>query len=222
MNSAEREAATANLLVASAKRGEPGAFDALVRRYRERIFALALHLAGSETEADDITQDAFLSAFRKLPEFEGRSEFFTWMYRLTVNRALDARRARVRRREAPIEPDDPRLERAVQVDSGGDPRRGAELRETYARVLTALDALPADMCTTVVLVSLQGLSNAEAAVVQKCSPGTIAWRLHEARGRIHAALARERTLRRATPVSPHLESLLTTAGFPLAFALPSK
>jgi RNA polymerase sigma-70 factor (ECF subfamily) len=216
MTNAQREAATATLLVDGAKRGDPRAFDALVRRYRGRIFALALHISGGESDADDITQDVFLRAYHTLHEFEGRSEFFTWVYRLTVNRALDARRTRARRSESCLEQDDPRLERAVQADAGGDPRRAVELRQTYARLLQALDALPADMCTTVVLVALQGLSNAEAAVVQGCSRGTIAWRLHEARGRLHAALAERRILaqpKRAT--SPHLEGLLAGAGFPL-------
>ena len=78
---AQREAATAALLVAQAKAGDAQAFDALVRRYRKRIFALALHLSGSECDADDIVQDVFVRAYRALPEFEGRSEFFTWVYR---------------------------------------------------------------------------------------------------------------------------------------------
>ena len=216
MTNAQREAAAATLLVAGAKKGDPRAFDALVRRYRGRIFALALHLSGGESDADDITQDVFLRAFDSLADFEGRSEFFTWVYRMTVNRALDARRARVRRSESSIEPDDPRLERAVQADSGGDPRRAAELRQTYARLLQALDALPPEMCTTVVLVALQGLSNGEAAVVQKCPPGTIAWRLHEARKRLHAAMAPHRLIaRKARETSSHLEMLLVGAGFPL-------
>jgi RNA polymerase sigma-70 factor (ECF subfamily) len=216
MTHAEREAAMATLLVDGAKRGDLRAFDALVRRYRERIFALALHISGGESDADDITQDVFIRAFHTLAEFEGRSEFFTWVYRLTVNRALDARRARARLGEASIEQDDPRLERAVRVDSAGDPRRAAELRQTYARLLRALDTLPAEMCTTIVLVALQGLSNGEAAVVQGCSRGTIAWRLHEARKRLHAAMAEGRIPaqpKRAT--SSHLEALLLGAGFPI-------
>lgn len=187
MTNAQREAATATLLVERAKGGDPAAFDALVRRYRRRIFALALHLSGSESDADDITQDVFLRAYHTLDRFEGRSEFFTWVYRMTVNRALDARRARARRSESSIE-GDPRIERAIEVDAHGDPRLAAELRQTYAQVLAVLDSLPAEMRTTVILVALQGLSNAEAAIVQKCSRGTIAWRLHEARARIQHAL----------------------------------
>jgi RNA polymerase sigma-70 factor (ECF subfamily) len=215
---AQREAATAALLVARAKAGEPHAFDALVRRYRKRIFALALHLSGSESEADDIVQDVFIRAYRALDQFEGRSEFFTWVYRLTLNRAFDAKRARARKREASIDEyiDDPRIERSIAVDAPHDPARAAELRQTYARVLRALDALPPAMCATVVLVALQGLSNAEAAVVQGCSPGTIAWRMHEGRKRLLEATADAppRKLQNQVQVSERLSRLLQDAGLP--------
>jgi RNA polymerase sigma-70 factor, ECF subfamily len=207
---AQHEGRTAALLVARAKAGEPHAFDALVRRYRKRIFAFALHLSGTETDADDIVQDVFLRAYRALDQFEGRSEFFTWVYRLTLHRALDARRARARRCESSIDEADPRIERALAVDAAGDPARAAELRQTYARVLRALDTLPPEMCATVVLVTLQGLSNAEAAVVQGCSPGTIGWRLHEGRRRLLEASAK--APKRSHVVSAHLARLLEEAG----------
>lgn len=213
---AEREAATAAYLVARAKAGEPQAFDALVRRYRKRIYALALHLSGSDSDADDIVQDVFLRAFGALDRFEGRSELFTWLYRLTINRALDARRTRARRSESSLEAiaeTDPRIARALEVDAHGDPRRAAELRETYARALQALDALPPEMKTTMVLVALQGLSNAEAAVVQRCPRGTIAWRLHEGHRRIVEAL--QKAPRPRKPLSEHLGRLLADAGMPL-------
>ena len=213
--SAQREAATAAHLVARAKAGEPQAFDALVRRYRKRIFALALHLSGSESDADDIVQDVFIRAFRALDQFEGRSEFFTWVYRLAVNRSLDARRASARRSESSIDMDDPRIERALQVDADGDPRRAAELRQTYARALRALDGLPPEMRTTVVLVTLQGLSNAEAAVVQRCSRGTIAWRLHEGRRRLLDATAPCKLALQKKGLSDHLGRLLEDAGLPV-------
>ena len=220
-SAAEREASIAALLVARAKAGEPRAFDELVRRYRRRIFALALHLSGSESDADDIVQDVFMRAFRALDKFEGRSEFFTWVYRLAVNRSLDARRASARRCESFINEEDPRIERALAVDAGGDPRRAAELRQTYARALRALDALPPDMRTTVVLVTLQGLSNAEAAVVQSCSRGTIAWRLHEGRRRLLEATAPRSggaPCKSTTPkkaLSQQLARLLEDSGLPM-------
>ena len=211
---AQREAATATLLVARAKAGEPQAFDALVRRYRKRIFALALHLSGSESDADDIVQDVFIRAFRALDQFEGRSEFFTWVYRLAVNQSLDARRTRLRRSESSIDGNDPRIERALHVDANGDPQRAAELRQTYARALRALDALPTEMRTTVVLVTLQGLSNAEAAVVQRCSRGTIAWRLHEGRRRLTEETAPSDVPAPKKGLSEALGRLLRDAGVP--------
>jgi RNA polymerase sigma-70 factor (ECF subfamily) len=207
----EREAATAAFLVARAKAGDPRAFDALVRRYRPRIFALALHLSGSESDADDIVQDVFVRAYAALDRFEGRSEFFTWVYRLTLNRAFDARRARARRREAAIDEYDPRIERSIEVDAPGDPARAAELRQIYVRVLRALDALPHAISATVVLVALQGLSNVEAAVVQGCSPKTIGWRLHVGRKQLLEAIAD--TLP-AAHLSERLGLLLREAGVP--------
>jgi RNA polymerase sigma-70 factor (ECF subfamily) len=212
MTNAEREAATASALVAEAQAGDQRAFEALVRRYRKRIFALALHITGSSSEADDITQEVFLKAYRALPQFEGRSQFFTWVYRMTVNRSLNSRRDRARRGEDTL--DDPRLELAVAVDSRSNPHREAELRQTYARLLRALDSLPIDMRTTVILVSLQGMSHGEAAVIQKVSDGTIAWRMHEARRRLHDAMAPEKLVR-PRALSSELARLLTDAGLPI-------
>ena len=194
MTNAEREAATATALVAAAKRGDQRAFDALVVRYRKRIFALALHITGSASEADDIAQDVFLKAYRALPQFEGRSQFFTWVYRMAVNRSLNVRRDRARRGEDTL--DDPRLELAVAVDARSNPGREAELRQTYARLLRALDSLPIDMRTTVILVSMQGMSHGEVAIIQNLSEGTIAWRMHEARRRLNEAMAPERRQRK--------------------------
>lgn len=208
MTRAEREAATANALVDAAKGGDRSAFEALVVRYRKRIFALALHIIGSSSEADDITQDVFLKAYRALPEFEGRSQFFTWVYRMTVNRSLNARRDRARRGE---DGDDPRLELAVAVDARSNPGRVHELRQTYSRLLRALDALPADMRTTVILVSLQGLAHGEAAVVQNVSEGTIAWRMHEARRRLNEAMMPEK-LQRKRELSADLARVLGEHG----------
>src|SRR2546427_10721370 len=130
MTHAEREAATASTLVSEAKAGDQRAFEALVRRYRKRIFALALHITGSSSEADDIAQEVFLKAFRALSQFEGRSQFFTWVYRMAVNRSLNAKRDPARRGEDTLA--DPRLQPAVAVDARNNPGRAAELRQNYA------------------------------------------------------------------------------------------
>jgi RNA polymerase sigma-70 factor, ECF subfamily len=182
-------------LVRRAQCGDRRAFGELVRRYRERIFALVLHLTGNESDADDITQEVFWGAYRALGQFAGRSEFFTWVYRIAVNKSFNSNRNRSRRGETPL--DDPRITKALAADAWGDPIRAAELRQTYSRLLVALDSLPPEMRTTVVLVALQGLSHGEAAVILDCPVGTIAWRIHKARTILQRALLSPR--RRLTP-----------------------
>lgn len=177
-------------LVARAKAGDRAAFGELFRRYRARIYALCLHLTGSRAEADDITQDTFFKAYRKLGDFEGRSEFFTWLYRIAMNRALNVKRDGARRPRVDI--DDPRVQDAVAVDAWGDPRRAAELGQLYTRLVGALDALAPELRTTVVLVAMQGLSHDEAAVVLGVAPGTIGWRIHAARKLLRTAVERPR------------------------------
>lgn len=186
LSEAQRRGAEAAELVDRAKSGDTAAFDELVRKYRDRVYALALTLTGQASDADDITQDAFLKAYHKLPEFEGRSEFFTWIYRITLHRALNAKRDRKRRRFVPL--DDPRLVAAVAVDSHGDPERAVQLRQRYRALLEAFDQLTPLLQTTVVLTTLQGLSYKEAAVVLETTEGTIAWRIHEARRKMQTYL----------------------------------
>jgi RNA polymerase sigma-70 factor (ECF subfamily) len=186
VSEAQQRGAEAAELVARAKAGDRAAFDELVRKYRPRVYSLALHLTGQASDADDITQDAFLKAYHKLPEFEGRSEFFTWIYRITLHRALNAKRDRKRRPTVPL--DDPRLVAAVAVDSHGDPERAVQLRDRYRALLEAFDQLSSLLQTTVVLTTLQGLSYKEAAVVLETTEGTIAWRIHEARRKMRGYL----------------------------------
>lgn len=192
---AERRGRQAAALVEAAKRGDQRAFEELVRRYRPRIYALALHLTGRPSDADDITQDAFLKAYAKLADFEGRSEFFTWIYRITLHRALNVKRNQGRRRTTHL--DDPRVAAAVAVDAPGDPRRALELQESYAHLLAGFDRLSATLRTTVVLTTLQGLSYKEAAVVLSTTEGTIAWRVHEARRQLKKEM--ERLQKEPTP-----------------------
>lgn len=183
---AERRARDADVLVAAAREGDPQAFDALVRRFRPRIYALALHLSRSASDADDITQDVFVNAYRHIRHFEGRSHFFTWLYRITMNRALNAERQRGKRASVPL--DDVRVEVAMRVDAPSDPRLALELRETYTALLRALDELSPSLKGAVVLVALQGFSHEEAAVVLGTTEGALAVRMHEARKQLRAAL----------------------------------
>jgi RNA polymerase sigma-70 factor (ECF subfamily) len=195
VDEAARRGREATALVEAAKGGDQRAFEALFHRYRPRIYALALHLTGEPSDAEDITQDAFLKAYSKLGEFEGRSEFFTWLYRIALHRALNIKRNRGRRTLVGLE--DPRVSAAIEVDAEGDPRRALELQERYAHLLAAFDRLSPLLATTVVLTTLQGLSYKEAAVVLETSDGTVAWRVHEARRQLREHM--DRLQREPTP-----------------------
>lgn len=215
---AQRRARDADVLVDAARAGDAAAFDCLVRRFRPRIYALALHLTGSASDADDIAQDAFVRAYRHIREFQGRSHFFTWLYRITVNRALSKRREQ---RTRGVSLDDVRVEVALRYDALGDPRLALELRETYAALLEGLDALSASLKSAVVLTALQGLSYQEAAIVLGTSEGAIAVRVHEARKQMRASLAsiRERKARARSLVRP--DNLSSWFNPELALALAS-
>jgi RNA polymerase sigma-70 factor, ECF subfamily len=175
-------------LLARARAGERAAFGELAMLYRKRLFALALHLVGNASDAEDVVQEALLRAYRYLPQFEARSRFATWLYRITVNRALSQRRRAGIARDR-VRLDDDRVRAALAVDAGGDPHEAAQLAERYALLLTALDELSPPLRTAVVLVALQGLSHREAATVAGTTEGTISWRLHEARKQLQRALA---------------------------------
>jgi RNA polymerase sigma-70 factor (ECF subfamily) len=198
-DSAEKRAREASVLVEAARSGDTGAFDQLVRRFRPRIFALALHLTGSASDADDVTQDAFMRAFSRIREFEGRSAFFTWLYRITLNRAFNMRRDQRRRRSISL--NDDRVRMAVAVDASGDPRLQLELRESYGLLVQALDRLSPLLRATVVLTALQGLNYREAAVVLETTESTVAWRVHEARKQLRHTI--EKLTREPTPLPRH-------------------
>lgn len=190
-----RPGADEGALLARARRGDNAAFGELAIQYRKRLFALALQLCGNASDAEDVVQETLFRAYRYLPQWEARSQFGTWLYRIAVNRALTQRR-RAGIARARVRLDDDRVRAALSVDGGGDPAHAAQLAESYALLLTALDALSPTLRTTVVLVALQGVSHREAASIAGTTEGTIAWRMHEARRLLQQALAPVSEVRR--------------------------
>ncbi len=184
-------AAREEALLRAAQRGDRRAFGQLVRLHRPRIVALGLQLTGCRQDAEDVAQETFLRAWRHLASFQGRSAFGTWLYRIAVRRALSLRSSATQRLVRAVPPDDPRLRAAVAVDAGSDPQRALQLRDQYAALLGAFDALSGPLRATVALTVLHGLSHAEAAEVLGVREGTVAWRVHEARRRLREALQRE-------------------------------
>jgi len=185
-------------------------FAALVRDHRHRLLALALHITGSSSDAEDVVQDALLRAHRNMHGFQGRSQLFTWIYRITLNRALSETGRRGRRHAAPF--DDDRVSAAVEVDAGTDPRKRLELRERYGQLVHALDTLTPQLRSTVVLVTLQGLSHREAGALLGVGEGTISWRVHEARRRLRRAMAKAPTRPLDRDKLPTVDELLIACG----------
>jgi RNA polymerase sigma-70 factor, ECF subfamily len=178
-------------LVDLARAGDAEAFGAIVRRHQKRIFRLTSHLLRSSAEAEDITQETFVRAYGALARFDGRSEPFTWIYRIAVNLSLNAIRARKSTRNS-APPDDPHVESLLLETRGAGPNPAdATLdRELALALIDGLGELSESLRTTLIMVGIDGLSHAEASKILGCPEGTIAWRVHEARRKLRAYLER--------------------------------
>jgi RNA polymerase sigma-70 factor (ECF subfamily) len=178
-------------LVDDARAGNAQAFGSLVRRHQRRIFRLAFHLVRNGAEAEDVTQEAFVRAYQALDRFDGRSEPFTWLYRIAVNLSLNVLRARKPQRES-TPADDPRIEALLletRPSHGGDPANQSQQRELASALCDGIDGLSETLRTTLILVCVDGLGHDEASKVLGCPEGTVAWRVHEARRKLRDYLA---------------------------------
>lgn len=175
-------------LVDRARAGDNAAFAELVRRYSPRVRRLARHLVRGHADADDVAQEAFVRAHQALPRFDGRSEFFTWLYRIAVNLSLNRARSLNVRRNVPI--DDPAIEGALVTGQGRNVDAGTQLEERrlVAALMEEIDRLAPSLKATVTLVCIEHVPQEQAAEVFGCSVGTVAWRVHEARKRLREAL----------------------------------
>jgi RNA polymerase sigma-70 factor (ECF subfamily) len=173
-------------LVDRARQGDQDAFGELVRRHQPRIYRLAAHMLRDAAEAEDVTQETFVRAYQALQRFDGRSEPYTWFYRIGVNLSLNRIRARKSSRTSQSS-DDPRL--AVVLASArpateSDPSGDASRAELYRALCDAIDSLSDSLRTTIILVCIDGRSHEEASAILGAPEGTIAWRVHEARRKL--------------------------------------
>ena len=178
-------------LVDQAKGGNSNAFGVLVSRYQRRIFRLSFHLVRSGAEAEDVTQETFVRAYQALARFDGRSEPFTWLYRIAVNLSLNTLRSRkVTRDSTPA--DDPRIEALLtetRPSHGRDPATASQQKQIAAALCDGIDALSDTLRTTLILVCIDGVAHEEASKILGCPEGTVAWRVHEARRKLRDYLA---------------------------------
>ncbi|MEU4196638.1 RNA polymerase sigma factor SigM [Kribbella sp. NPDC026611] len=157
--------------------GNPDSFGFLVRRHRDRMWAVAIRTLGEPEEAADALQEAFISAFRRADSFRGDAKVTTWLHRIVVNACLDRIRRRQVRAADPLPEDE---DRAAEL-AGPTEDDPAEVRERRLDVLNALKQINEDQRAALVLVDMEGYSIEEAAGILDCAPGTVKSRC--ARGR---------------------------------------
>jgi RNA polymerase sigma-70 factor (ECF subfamily) len=168
-----------------ARQGDRAAFGRLVERYQRRVYAAALHILGNHGDADDATQEAFIRAYRGLATFDGRADFFTWLYRITVNTALNALRSGKRgaalnhRGGTEAAHIGGRPEALGQV--APSPAQHAQQTAEVARVLAAVAELSESLRVTLVLATVEELPHKQIAEILEIPEGTVAWRVNEAR-----------------------------------------
>jgi RNA polymerase sigma-70 factor (ECF subfamily) len=180
-------------LVKLARQGDRDAYAALVEKYRIKMFNLAYSMTRNREEADDITQDVFIKAWRHISGFQGRSAFGTWIYRIAVNTIRDNLRRENRFPRIPLE--DHHAEAGSGENLIRDREADAELESRRARLHRALRSLPEKYRTILTLRDIQGLQYNEISRILGLSPGTVDSRLFRAR----------RRLRKAISQPPHLE-----------------
>lgn len=180
-------------LVARAKRGEEDSYEELVRRHQPRIYSLCYHLTSNHEDATDLTQEAFVKAWRALPSFKGDSSFYTWIYRIAYNGVLNHLKQR-RNRTPHLSLDDMDLQaehsqEILELISTITPRRDLSLAELQKKLNEAMLRLSEEHRTVVTLHDIQGLPHDEIAKIMDCNPGTVRSRLHYARQQLQGLLA---------------------------------
>jgi len=188
-----REAEEDRELILRAQKGDQAAFRRLVERHQRRAFAIAMGLVRDENDARELVQDAFLRVYRNLNSFQGGSSFFTWLYRIVTNLAIDLMRKPGRRDAELVDnqsaSDEPTEFPLVSRIDGADPIDVMRRREIAGRIQAALDALPPYHRGVILMREVEGMSYEEMAVAMGVSKGTIMSRLFHARQKLQRALA---------------------------------
>ncbi|MCI0539682.1 MAG: sigma-70 family RNA polymerase sigma factor [Verrucomicrobiales bacterium] len=186
------EGANERMLVRQAQQGDLSAYDELVQQYQERIYATIYHMTANHEDANDLAQEAFIKAFRALKSFKGDSSFFTWVYRIAVNKTINFLKQRKKRQQMSLNDLDFNAEHdadLVALISEKTPRRELNLTELQGRLNEALQKLSETHRLVVTLHDIQGLSHDEISKIMDCNTGTVRSRLFYARQQLQAYLS---------------------------------
>jgi RNA polymerase sigma-70 factor (ECF subfamily) len=177
-------------LVRQSQQGDRAAFQALVRRYEKKILALVIGMVKIREDALDITQDVFLQAFQNLGRFRGSSTFYTWIYRIAINRAIDFQRRAWKHRPQIVNSDTDSRGMAPEAypTAPSEPYEEARKTELRAMLSQAISELTPEHRAVLLLREVEGLSYAEISDTLGCSLGTVMSRLFYARKRLRERL----------------------------------
>jgi RNA polymerase sigma-70 factor (ECF subfamily) len=178
-------------LVRRARDGDLRAYDELVKRYQERIYATIYHMTSNHEDANDLAQDSFIKAFQALKSFKGGSTFYTWLYRISVNKTINFLKQRKNRTHMSLNDLDFNAEHdpdLMALISDNTPRRAAGLTELQEKLNAALLKLSEPHRLVIVLHDVQGQSHEEIAKVMDCNIGTVRSRLFYARQQMQSYL----------------------------------
>ena len=179
-------------LVSRAQRSDTRAYDELIRRYQERIYATIYHMTSNHEDANDLAQEAFIKGYYALKSFKGGSSFYTWVYRIAVNKTINFLKQRKHRSVLSLNDLDVNAEHdpdLVALVSDKTPRREAGLAELQEKLNEAMQKLSEPHRLVVTLHDVQGLSHEEIAKIMDCNVGTVRSRLFYARQQLQAYLS---------------------------------
>ncbi len=179
-------------LVRRAKLGDTSAYGQLVSRYHGRIYALVYGMTSNREDAEDLVQEVFVKAWKALSHFREQSSFYTWVYRIALNRTINFRKKRNRRKSTSFEEFDPDIKQAEsyrEFSSKGSPLRKMSLSEFQEKMNEALLTLSEKHRAVVLMHDVQGMPHAEIGKVMNCSEGTVRSRLFYARKQLQVKLA---------------------------------
>lgn len=178
-------------LVDRAVAGDKDAFGVLVRHHQSRVYSTIYHMVGNHEDANDLTQDTFIKAYKALKSFKKNSGFFTWLYRIGVNLTINFLNSRKKRRFISFDHSDYDAESDNQIFeliSDKTPRKNIDIRELREKLNEAIQQLSEKHRAVVVMHDIQGMSHEEISEILKCSNGTVRSRLFYARQQLQAAL----------------------------------
>jgi RNA polymerase sigma factor (sigma-70 family) len=181
-----------SVLVQQARQGNLDAYDELVRRYQERIYATVYHMTANHEDANDLAQEAFIKGFHALKSFKGGSSFYTWVYRIAVNKTINFLKQRRNKTQMSLDDLDSNAEHdpdMLALVSDKTPRREVGLAELQEKLNSAMQRLSEPHRMVVTLHDVQGLSHEEIAKIMECNIGTVRSRLFYARQQLQAYLS---------------------------------